>query len=142
MLDSLLDPDSVIDRMAAPQGFVCSFTGDGDATGWVHLAGELDIATTPRLVLTLGRPQLQTRLLVLDLRALDFIDTCGVHAIVLASRRAREAGRRLIVLRGPPRVARMFVLTGYADAVEIADLDPRLPAVQVLLQLGEQDRTR
>jgi anti-anti-sigma factor len=86
----------------------------------VHVVGELDIATTPRLERTLRESECR-RLVVLDLRELAFIDSCGVRAIVNASVRAREVGRRLVALRGPPNVDRMFALTGTADDVEIGE---------------------
>jgi anti-anti-sigma factor len=89
------------------------------------LGGELDIATAPQLERTLDLPQLLARIVVLDLRELTFIDSCGVHAIVAASNRARRAGRRLVLLRGPPAVDRMLTPTGYSDQLEIGDLDPQ-----------------
>ena len=43
---------------------------------------------------------MQAQLVVLDLRELAFMDSSGVHAIVNASIRARQVGRRLVLLRG------------------------------------------
>ncbi|MGZ4232886.1 MAG: STAS domain-containing protein [Solirubrobacteraceae bacterium] len=40
------------------------------------------------------------------------MDSCGVHAIVDASIRARQVGHRLVVLRSPRDVYRLFALTG------------------------------
>jgi anti-sigma B factor antagonist len=76
---------------------------------------------------------------VLDLRELDFMDCSGVHTIVDASSRARQAGRRLVLLRGPPNVDRVLTLTGSAGDLEIGDLDPGEPPAQVLLQLARED---
>jgi hypothetical protein len=64
----------------------------------------------------------------------------GAHAIVNASISARQLGRRLVLLRGPPNVDRVFTLTGSSDAVEIADLDQFEPRVSVLLRLAAADR--
>ena len=63
------------------------------------------------------------------------MDCSGAHAIVNASISARQLGGRLVLLRGPPNVDRVFTLTGSSDAVEIADLelDPAAPRVQALL---------
>ena len=61
---------------------------------------------------------------MLDLRELAFMDSAGVHTIVDASSRARRAGRRLLVLRGPANVDRLFALTGSVDQVEVSDLAP------------------
>jgi anti-sigma B factor antagonist len=112
--------------------------GCGLDAAWVHVAGELDVATTPRLERTLEQAQLQARLVVLDLRALAFVDSTGVHAIADASIRARQVARRLVVLRGPPNVDRIFTLSGSID-VEIHDLDPVEPPAQVLLRLAGEE---
>ena len=103
----------------------------------MRVVGELDIATTPQLERTLREAQLEARLVVLDLRELLFIDSSGVHAIVNAGIRARQAARRLLVLRGPPNVDRVFTLAGRRDDVEIHDLDPVEPLVHALLQLAD-----
>jgi anti-sigma B factor antagonist len=104
--------------------FACSRTEGGMDAAWVHVAGELDIATTPQLVETLHASMLDVHLVVLDLRELAFMDSAGVHAIVAASNRARRAGRRLLLLRGPAHVDRIFSLTVNSDEVETGDLAP------------------
>jgi anti-sigma B factor antagonist len=116
---------------ALPPLFACSCTGGLDAT-WVHVAGELDIATTPQLERTLNESLSQARLVVLDLRELVFIDSCGVHAIVGAGIGAWVAGRRLVLVRVPSNVERMFMLTGSSDQVEIRDVGPVAPPVHAL----------
>jgi anti-sigma B factor antagonist len=111
--------------------FVCAVS-DGMDAAWVHLAGELDVATAPELRRKLREAEARARLVVLDLRGLAFMDAAGVHAIVEASIRARQADRRLLLLRGPANVDRVFALTGSADAVEIGDLEPLEPVVREL----------
>jgi anti-sigma B factor antagonist len=138
MLHALVLPDSNAGRADfLPPTFDCSWTGGGPDGSWVHVVGELDIATTPQLERTLREAQLEARLVVLDLRELLFIDSSGVHAIVNAGIRARQAARRLLVLRGPPNVDRVFTLAGRRDDVEIHDLDPVEPPVQALLRLAD-----
>jgi anti-anti-sigma factor len=110
---------------ALPPPFACSCTNGGLDAARVYVGGELDIATTPQLERTLS--QLQSRLVVLDLRELAFVDGCGVHAIVNAGIRARQAGRRLVLVRVPANVDRMLTLTGSSDQVEIGDADPVAP---------------
>jgi anti-sigma B factor antagonist len=140
MPDVLAGADSIAGRadLHAP-AFECSWSECGPDTAWVHLAGDLDIATTPQLQSTLRESQLHARLVVLDLRGLAFLDSSGVHAMIAASARAREAARRLIVLRGPPNVDRIFTLSGSVLDVEIYDLDPVEPPVQVLLRLAGEE---
>jgi len=126
-------PDSIggrVDVISPP--FVCSWTDDGRDAAWVHVAGELDVSTAPELERTLRIPELRAQAVVLDLRELAFIDSSGVHAIVDASVCARKAGRRLVLLRGPPNVDRMFMLTGSSGELTIGDLDSCEPPVQVL----------
>jgi anti-sigma B factor antagonist len=115
---------------ALPPPFACSCTNRGPDADWVHVAGELDIATTPQLERTLSRSQ--ARLVVLDLRELASIDSCGVHAIIDAGIRARQAGRRLVLVRVPAKVDRMLTLTGSSDQVEIGDVDPVAPPIHEL----------
>lgn len=121
---SLLFPASAVARVGdLPPAFTCSWTNGAEDVAWVQVAGELDVATTEQLQHTLGEAQSQSRLVVLDLGGLTFLDSCGVHAIFDASVRARKAGRRLLVLRGPPHVNRVFALTVTSGDVDLIDLD-------------------
>jgi anti-anti-sigma factor len=115
-------PESIARRAATLRPFICSSTAGGLDAAWVHVAGALDIATSPKLERTLEESS--ARLVVLDMRDLGFMDCSGVHAIVDASIRAREDGRRLILLRGTPNVDRVFALTGTSHVVEIGDIEP------------------
>ena len=116
-------PDSIAGRAhALAPPFACFWTKGGLNAAWVQVVGELDVDTTPQLEQTLREPRAQ--LVVLDLRELAFMDSCGVHAIVNAGARARQLGRRLVLLRGPPRVDRVFGLTGTSTDVENGYMDP------------------
>jgi anti-anti-sigma factor len=127
-------------RESLPGMFVCELTGGGLGAAWVHVAAELDIATAPMLERTLRSAELRAGLVVLDLRELTFVDSTGVRVIVYASLRARRNGRRLVLVRGAAQVQRLLALSGALEAVEILDLAPGEPAVQVLLQLEHQDQ--
>jgi anti-sigma B factor antagonist len=140
MPDTLALSDWIASRAdAMPLGLVCSWTDGGMDAVWVQITGELEISTVPQLARTLREPRLQARLVVLDLRDLEFIDCSGVRAIVDESRRARQAGRRLVLLRGPAPVDRMFTLTGCSDDVEIGDVDPFERPIEGLPRLAEGD---
>ena len=80
---------------------------------------------------SLRTAELRARCVVLDLRELKFIDPVSVHAIVDASARARRGKRRLLLVRGPLKVDRVFTLTGAPNALEIGDLDPVAPPAPV-----------
>jgi anti-sigma B factor antagonist len=118
-----VSPDSIAGRAnALAPPFACFWTKGGLNACWVQVAGELDIETSPQLEQTLREPS--SHLVVLDLRELAFMDSSGVHAIVNASARARQLGRRLVLLRAPPHVDRVFGLTGSAADVENGYMDP------------------
>ena len=137
MSHPLVSPDSIVGRAhALAPAFQCSWADGGRDTAWLRLAGELDVATTPRLTRVLRA--LRARLVVLDLRELAFMDSCGVHAIVNAGARARQLGRRLVLLRGPPRVDRIFRLTGSSSDVENGYVDAVDPA-EALALLPEEE---
>jgi anti-sigma B factor antagonist len=135
MLDESVRSNSIAARADALRrtAFVCSWSCGGLDAGWVHVAGALDIASAPELERTLLEPELQTHLVVLDLRGLAFMDSSGVHAIVDASIRARDAGRRLVLVHGSADVNRVFTLTGSSDKIEIGDIALVAQPVQALL---------
>jgi len=129
-------------EVTPPAGFACAWSSGGAGTAWMRLSGALDISTTPRLEQALGEAQAQARLVVIDLRELSFVDSYGVHAIVTASVAARRVGHRLVLLRGRPSVDRVFALTGLCDELEVGDIRPAEPPVQVLLALAEDEGSR
>jgi anti-anti-sigma factor len=78
----------------------------------VCLYGELDLASAPILERTMRMVEsIDVGRVVLDLRALEFIDSTGLHALMRAHERWRAQGRRLSLLRGPHAVHRVFELT-------------------------------
>jgi anti-sigma B factor antagonist len=120
---TLVPPEPIGGRAAPPPApaFACSWSWShgGFNSAIVRVSGELDIATTTQLEQTLRACLLQARWVVVDLHELAFIDSSGVHAIVNASVRARTDGRRLVLVRVPLHVCRVFTLTGSSDDVEI-----------------------
>jgi hypothetical protein len=61
---------------------------------------------------------------VLDMRDLAFMDSSGLHAIIKAGLGARRVGRRLVLLRGPVNVDRLFTLVRSVADIEIGDVAP------------------
>lgn len=90
-----------------------------DGSVVVVLAGELDIASAPSLNEALAA--IADRGVVLDLRQLDFIDSTGLHSLVKADRRAREAGKPFVIVRGRQQVQRVFDVTGVGQRLEIVE---------------------
>jgi anti-sigma B factor antagonist len=95
-----------------PDPFRCEIV-PGDGRVLVRLAGELDMSTVPildehlREALAAGG-----RRLVVDLRGLEFIDSTGLTLLVRWERGAEQDGYDLALVRGEPRVHRLFELTG------------------------------
>ena len=89
--------DAVSSADALPPPLACSYANGGLNAASVHVGGELDIATTPQLERTLDA--YHARLVVLDLRELAVLDSCGMHAIVSTCSSARHAGRPLVLER-------------------------------------------
>ena len=86
------------------------------------LVGELDIASAPRFEEGLAEVERDTPgVLALDLRRVDFIDSTGLRAVIAADERARAAGRRFVIIRGPAAVERVFSVTQLDQRLEIVD---------------------
>jgi anti-sigma B factor antagonist len=87
----------------------------------LSLVGELDIATADSVKAALeGTQAASPRILVIDLRELAFMDSTGLQVVLQAARRAETHGGRLVLVRGPRPVQRVF---------ELAQLESRLAFV-------------
>jgi anti-sigma B factor antagonist len=90
----------------------------------IALVGELDIASAPQFEEGLAELEEDSPgVLVLDLRGVEFIDSTGLRAVIAADERARSAGRRLVVVRGPAAVERVFSVTQLDQRLDLVD-DP------------------
>jgi anti-anti-sigma factor len=112
-----LDPPAGTASFAAHE-FTCVWWRDGPDFARIRVCGDLDLATTPELQRALSDALGQAHFVALDLRALEFTDSTGVHAIVDATTSARRSDRRLMLLNVPAHVARVFDATGTAGQVE------------------------
>ena len=87
--------------------------------------GELDMASAPELEQAV-MPRLDDGgWVVLDLRALDFIDSSGLRVVVGAHRSAEEQGGRFTCVRGTAgsTVHRIVEIAGIDGVIEMVD-DP------------------
>jgi anti-sigma B factor antagonist len=97
---------------------------NGDAIV-LSVQGEVDLATAAELETALRRAlETPTERLVVDLREVQFMDSTGLAMLVEHDRLAREAGRRLIVVKGPPQVQRAFDVTGLSTRLTMVDEPP------------------
>jgi anti-anti-sigma factor len=89
------------------------------------VAGELDLASVESLESEMKQLESsEPAVLVLDLRELEFMDSTGLRAVIAADARARERGARLIVVRAPEDVDRVFRLTRMDQHLEFVDEPP------------------
>jgi anti-sigma B factor antagonist len=96
----------------ADELFAVTVTSDGSSTV-VTAAGEVDGCSAPRLATVLdsvvaGAAPNAT----VDLTAVTFLGSAGVHALAAAHRSATAVGARLRVLAARPAVVRPLQLTG------------------------------
>ncbi|MFL5886522.1 MAG: MMPL family transporter, partial [Thermoleophilaceae bacterium] len=100
----------------------------GDGRMRVALAGELDLKTATELATRLREVEADAPpLLLIDLRGLSFMDSSGLQELFLASRRAREQRRRLVVVKGSAPIDRVLDLVRADAAMETVD-DPEAAA--------------
>ena len=97
-------------------------TQEHDGLVQVSLRGELDLSTVDKVEDELRRLEDQSdKLLVLDLRGLTFLDSTGLRLMVTADQRARKAGRRLALVKGPETVHRVFTITKLDERLYMVD---------------------
>ena len=90
----------------------------------MHLAlvGELDLSTVAKVQEELRRIEASSpATVVVDLSKLTFLDSTGLRCIVTADERAREEGRRMVIVRGPDAVQRVFAITRLEERLEMVD---------------------
>ena len=86
----------------------------------VKLRGELDFEHAYTFDEELrGVEGAQPPCILLDLRELSFVDSCGMGRLIAARRRARRAGRRLLLVRGARAIDRLLALTALEEEFEI-----------------------
>lgn len=95
---------------------------DGDVVV-VTPQGDIDLLTVAPIRAELETAQSQARIVVLDLRAVTFIDSSGVRLLVEAEHAAQRDGFAFSVVRGPAPVERLLDLAGLSDRLTLID-DP------------------
>ena len=93
---------------------------DANGTTVVRVAGEVDMETAPRLERSLLQlVQSRTPLVTVDLAEIDFIDSTGLHAIVVAVQQLRANGSDLVLRSPTPSTARVLELSGLTSVVKV-----------------------
>ncbi|KNB52439.1 STAS domain-containing protein [Streptomyces caatingaensis] len=91
----------------------------------IELVGEIDILAEqqlgPRIEALAGRCRAD---LVIDLRGVTFLDASGLRLLLRARNRAVRCGGRLRVVRGGPRVTKVFRVVQLEAAFSWLDAPP------------------
>jgi anti-sigma B factor antagonist len=107
-----------------PESFRCETGRDGDGW-WVRPIGELDLETAPQLEEELAAARAAgAGRLVLDMRALTFMDSTGLRLVIRWDTAAREEGFEFAIVPGPEVVQRVFRLTGMDEHLPVAQPPP------------------
>ena len=114
------DPGNQRDsRSLGPAPFAVVVRPINDHEVRVSVEGELDLVSASELEDSLKRELLASNDVLLDLSAMDFIDSTGLHAIVESVRTAKAVGRKLKLSADLPAHARRLM--------EIVGLLPFMP---------------
>lgn len=92
---------------------------DMDEPTIVHVIGDLDCYTAPKLRAVLLELADGPRRVIVDIGGSSFIDSTGLGVLVAGLKRLRQQGGDM-VLRGPnPIIVRLFEITGVTKLFEI-----------------------
>ena len=95
---------------------------DRDGVPHLELVGELDLSTVDPLKLRLELVERdEPEAIVVDLRRVTFMDSMGLGILVSHRLRAKQAGRRLLLVEGPKHIQDLFELTGMADQFDFVE---------------------
>ena len=87
----------------------------------VAVGGELDIVTSRQLDEYLTRARREHRRIVLDLAAVDFMDTSSLAVIIGHWKRLQVAGGTLVLAGARYRYTKTLWITGLADRLPLFD---------------------
>ncbi len=90
----------------------------------VVVRGELDLHSEAAAHAALSAAAERGVRVVLDLRALDFVDSAGLKLAIVWNRGLLERGIPLTIVRGPQHVQRSFTSAGLDDLLPFADEPP------------------
>jgi anti-sigma B factor antagonist len=86
------------------------------------VGGELDLSSSAALEQNLERALASDApCVIVDLRAVEFIDSTGLGVLVKANQQARDAGRQFGLVQGGSQVQRLLSLTGLSERMTVAD---------------------
>jgi len=93
----------------------------------VALTGECDLAVREELTSALLAAVRRAPVVVVDVGGLDFLDSSGVHGLIVAHHAALGSGKKLFVVNPRGSVATVLELTGVTRLLSPHRGDGRLP---------------
>ena len=104
-----------------PPSFAIAASGD-DGRQTLRLSGELDISVEAEYAAALDTALATgSATLLLDLRDLEFMDSCGIRMLLDAQRHCAAHNRRLVLVRPPRAVLRPLDICGLTGHFEMVD---------------------
>ncbi|MEO6122641.1 MAG: STAS domain-containing protein [Ilumatobacteraceae bacterium] len=94
-----------------------------DDQGTVIAEGDIDLAGGPLLDTAIMRLE-GHQPVVIDLAAVEFIDSSGLRSLLAASRRAEGRGTRVVLRQPSAGVMRLLSITGTTEQFEIEGVAP------------------
>jgi anti-sigma B factor antagonist len=94
-------------------------TCECDGRPVVALRGELDVADAASVAAALTTVAVRAPEMIVDLAGLEFIDSSGLAALVLARRHARQAGGDLLLAAPQDQVLRVLAVTRLAGVFSV-----------------------
>lgn len=83
-------------------------------------SGEVDLATAGKVeAAVVDLLERGFHRVVVDLRAVTFLDSTGIHALITVHERARQLGETVSVILGGPATRRALELTGLVDHLNL-----------------------
>jgi anti-anti-sigma factor len=91
-----------------------------DGVVHVRIEGELDVSTAPELISCLkGLLTDEVSGFVFDLSELQFVDSSGLGVLVMATKRVRAEGKKLVLVSPRSQVARLLDITGLNEYFDV-----------------------
>jgi anti-sigma B factor antagonist len=95
------------------------------ADALIAVEGELDIATLPEFERCVTRMRSQgLERLVIDLRRLSFLDSMSIELLLRVHGELAATGAKLVVVRGPRAVDRIFQVMTLERVLDLVDEPP------------------
>ena len=94
-------------------------TRESDGQAVVALRGELEVADAASVAAALVAVAARARVVIIDLACLEFIDSSGIAALVLARLQARRAGGDLLLAAPQGQVLRVLAVIRLAEVFSV-----------------------